>query len=130
MERSTVELISLAAAITLTEWSERTFWRRFADGSVKREVESGGNGKSMVHLDSIKSHIDMPLAPDDFTLLRQADQGDPAAQNDLALIFLSSGRTRGAIYWLELAARQDYADAMPGWPAATSTATASQPMTT
>lgn len=110
--RRTVELISLAAAITLTEWSERTFWRRFADGSVKREVESSGNGKSLVHLESIKAHIAMPLAPEDFALVQQADRGDPAAQNDLALIFLANGKPRGAIYWLELAARQDYADAM------------------
>lgn len=107
-----VELISLAAAITLTEWSERTFWRRFADGSVKREMETGGNGKSMVHLESIKPHIAIPLASEDLLLVQQADRGDPAAQNDLALIFLASAKTRGAIYWLELAARQDYADAM------------------
>ena len=110
-ERSIVELISLAAAITLTEWSERTFWRRFADGSVKKEVE-GGNGKSMVHLDSIKPYIAMPLEADDFALLRLADRGDAAAQNDLALIFLANGKPRGAIAWLELAARQDHADAM------------------
>ena len=110
-ERSIVELISLAAAITLTEWSERTFWRRFADGSVKKEVE-GGNGKSMVHLDSIKPYIAMPLDADDFALLRLADRGDAAAQNDLALIFLANGKPRGAIAWLEMAARQDHADAM------------------
>jgi hypothetical protein len=110
--KPTVELISLAAAITLTEWSERTFWRRFADGSVKREVETGGNGKSMLHLESIKAHIAIPLAPEDFTLVQQADRGNAAAQNDLALIFLAGGKPRGAIYWLELAARQDYADAM------------------
>lgn len=107
-----MELISLAAAITLTEWSERTFWRRFADGSVKKEVEGGGNGKSMVHLDSIKPYIAMPLDADDFALLRLADRGDAAAQNDLALIFLANGKPRGAIAWLEMAARQDYADAM------------------
>ena len=107
-----MELISLAAAITLTEWSERTFWRRFADGSVKRELESSGNGKSMVHLNSIKPYITLPLDADDFALLRLADRGDAAAQNDLALIFLANGKPRGAIAWLELAARQDHADAM------------------
>lgn len=111
-ERCDVELISLAAAITLTEWSERTFWRRFADGSVKKEVESGGNGKSMVQLDSIKPYIVMPLDADDFALLKRADRGDAGAQNDLALIFLAHGKPRGAIAWLELAARQDHADAM------------------
>lgn len=110
--KRTVELISLAAAITLTEWSERTFWRRFADGSVKRELESSGNGKSMVHLESIKAHMAIPLAPEDLALVRQADRGEAAAQSDLALLFLAAGKTRGAIYWLELAARQDYADAM------------------
>lgn len=109
---TTVDLISLAAAITLTEWSERTFWRRFADGSVKRELEASGNGKSMLHLESIRPHMTIPLAPEDLLLVQQADRGDPAAQNDLALIFLDSGKPRGAIYWLELAARQDYADAM------------------
>jgi hypothetical protein len=107
-----VEAISLAAAITLTEWSERTFWRRFADGSVKRELDNGGNGKSMVHLESIAAHITVPLAPGDMALVRQADRGDAAAQSDLGLIFLASGKPRGAIYWLELAAKQDYADAM------------------
>lgn len=107
-----MELISLAAAITLTEWSERTFWRRFADGSVKRELESSGNGKSMVHLKSIEAHLTIPLAPEDLALVQQADRGEPVAQNDLALIFLGSGKTRGAIYWLELAAKQEYADAM------------------
>ena len=107
-----MELISLAAAITLTEWSERTFWRRFADGSVRRELETSGNGKSMVHLASVQAHITIPLAPEDLALVQQADHGEAAAQNDLALIFLASGKTRGAIYWLELAAKQDYADAM------------------
>ena len=75
-------------------------------------VETGGNGKSMLHLESIEAHIAIPLAPEDFTLVQQADGGDAAAQNDLALIFLAGGKPRGAIYWLELAARQDYADAM------------------
>lgn len=107
-----MELISLAAAITLTEWSERTFWRRFADGSVKRELESSGNGKSMVHLESVEAHITIPLAAEDLTLVQQADRGDAVAQNDLALIFLAGGKPRGAIYWLELAAKQDHADAM------------------
>lgn len=108
--KADVELISLAAAITLTEWSERTFWRRFADGSVRRELETGG--KSMVHLDSIDAHITIALAPEDMALVRDADRGDAAAQNHLALVFLESGKPRGAIYWLELAARQEYADAM------------------
>ena len=66
-----MELISLAAAITLTEWSERTFWRRFADGSVKKEVEGGGNGKSMVHLDSIKPYITLPLDADEMEPARR-----------------------------------------------------------
>ncbi len=101
--------ISLAAGITLTEWSERTFYRKFASGSLVREVKGG---TSMIAFDLIKDQLCLPLDSDDVALLEMADAGDAAAQNDLALIFLSHGKHRGAIYWLELAAKQGYTDAM------------------
>lgn len=104
-----MKLISLAAAITLTAWSERTFWRRFADGVMTRETE---NGRSMINFDLIKPHICMPLEPDDLAVLESADAGDAEAQNELALIFLSNGKPKSAIYWLETAAKQNDANAM------------------
>ncbi|MGP1665999.1 MAG: tetratricopeptide repeat protein, partial [Rhodanobacter sp.] len=34
------------------------------------------------------------------------------AQTDLAVLFLSNAKPESAVYWLELAAKQDYANAM------------------
>ena len=104
-----MKLISLAAAITITEWSERTFWRRFADGSLTRENEQG---RSMIPLDLIRPHMCIPLDSEDLPVLAGADAGNAEAQNDLALIFLANRKPKGAVYWLELAAKQEYASAM------------------
>lgn len=104
-----MDLISIATATTLTDWSERTFWRRFADGSVGREIETG---KSMVDLETLRPHFCVPLEQDDISLIKEADAGDVDAQNDLAMLFLANDKPRNAIYWLELAVKQDHADAM------------------
>lgn len=66
----------------------------------------------MVDLDAIKSHACIPLEEDDGPLIQDADAGNAEAQNDLALLFLANSKPRAAIYWLELAAKQDYPDAM------------------
>jgi hypothetical protein len=107
-----LEFISVNTAITLTEWSESTFRRRIADGSVKRELEPGVNGRSMVNIESIQPHICIPFDEQDILLIRSADAGDPEAQTDLALLFLAANKPKGAIYWLELAIKKDYANAM------------------
>ncbi|MEI7429962.1 MAG: sel1 repeat family protein [Betaproteobacteria bacterium] len=104
-----MQLISLSAAITLTDISERTFWRKFADGSMDRIKV---NGKVMIPFDSIKTYFCLPLQAEDLVVLESADAGDAEAQNEMALIFLSHAKPRNAMYWLELAARQDYADAI------------------
>jgi hypothetical protein len=107
-----LQLISIASAITLTEWSESTFRRRIADGTLTRYVEPGPSGRAMVDLDAIQSHACIPLNEDDGSLIQDADSGNASAQNDLALLFLANSKPRAAIYWLELAAKQDYPDAM------------------
>lgn len=107
-----MELISLAAAVTLTEWSERTFWRRFADGTVKREAGGNGGGRSLVTLNSIRPYLCLPLNDEEIELVKLAGGGNAEAQNDLALIFLSNNKPKGAIYWLSLAAKQDHTEAM------------------
>ncbi len=109
LKGTTVKSISLAAGITLTEWSERTFYRKFSSGTLAREVKAG---VSMIALDSIRAHLCIPLDSEELALLEKADAGDAESQNDLALIFLSHGKPKGAIYWLELAARQGCAEAM------------------
>ena len=104
-----MQLITLPAAITLTEWSERTFWRKFTDGSLARETV---NGKAMISFELIKPHLCLALSPDDLAILASAVAGDAEAQNEMALIFLANGKPKNAIYWLEQAAKQGCADAM------------------
>ena len=104
-----MQFISLPAAITLTELSERTFWRKFADGSLARETV---NGKAMISFDLIKPHLCLALSPEDLSVLARAVAGDAEAQNEMALIFLTNEKPKNAIYWLEQAAKQGCADAM------------------
>ena len=105
-------MISLAAATTLTGWSKRTLWRRISDGTLTRVDNNELNDKAKIHLDMIKSHICVPLEPEDFDLIETADAGSAEAQTDLALLFLSNAKSENAVYWLDLAAKQDYANAM------------------
>jgi hypothetical protein len=107
-----LQLISIAAAITLTEWSESTFRRRIADGALTRQFEPGPGARALVDLEAIKPHACIPLEEEDSQLIQDADTGNAEAQNDLALLFLANSKPRAAIYWLELAAKQDYPDAM------------------
>ncbi len=104
-----MEVISLAAAATLTEWSERTFWRRFREGSIERQIR---HGKAVVQFSDIAPHACLPIKEEDIALLDQADAGDALSQTDLALIFLQYRKYKGALAWLTLAAKQDHAHAM------------------
>lgn len=104
--------INIAAAITLTGWSERTFWRRFADGSVSRSEKNGPNGKAMVFLNSIVEHFNVSVGAEELEIIVAADGGNAQAQTDLALIFHSNGKFKESVWWLELAAKLEYAPAM------------------
>lgn len=104
--------VSLQAATTLTEWSERTIRRRLADGSLKCAADNGAYYKTMICFDSIKHDICIALDPNDLELIKSADSGDAKAQNDLALLFLENNKLKSAVYWLELAAKQHCTDAM------------------
>ncbi|SBT03982.1 Sel1 repeat protein (fragment) [Candidatus Accumulibacter aalborgensis] len=66
----------------------------------------------MIPLDLIMPHLCLPLEPEDIEVLEKADAGDAEAQNELALIFLSNDKPKSAVYWLELAAKQNFADSM------------------
>jgi TPR repeat protein len=107
-----MQYLSLQAATTLTEWSVRTIRRRIADGTLQCAADNEAYYKTMIYFDSIKHDICIPLAPDDIGLIKGADSGDAAAQNDLALLFLENDKPKSAVYWLELAAKQQHSDAM------------------
>ena len=104
--------ISLQAAATLTEWSIRTLRRRLADGSLKCATGNEAHYKTMICFESIKHDICIALDPDDIELIKIADAGDAKAQTDLALLFLEKNKPKSAVYWMELAVKQYFADAM------------------
>jgi len=86
--------------------------RRIADGVVTRRLEPGENGRSMMDLESIVPHLDLPLEDGDVAMILAADGGAAEAQTDLALKFLLHNNAKGALYWLELAVKQEYSNAM------------------
>lgn len=102
--------ISIATALSLTRWSERTLWRRLADGTLQRA--SLPSDKVGILLESLLPHCCIDLTPDDLLLLQAADAGDARAQTDLAVLCLSQHQPEHALYWLELAAKQNSPDAM------------------
>lgn len=106
--------IKISTAITLTGWSKRTFWRRFADGSVERGAENQerANEISTVVLDSILPHLWVVLTEEDLQLVLEADGGQAQAQCDLALLFRGLEKHKEALYWLELAIKQGDVSAM------------------
>jgi TPR repeat protein len=104
--------VSLQAATTLTEWSERTIRRRLADGTLQCAADNEAHYKTMICFDSIKHDLCIALNPENIELIKSADAGDACAQNDLELLFLESDKLKSAVYWLELAAKQQVADAM------------------
>jgi hypothetical protein len=104
--------ISLQAAATLTEWSLRTIRRRIADGTLKCAAENEPHYKTWICFDSIKTDLCINLDPNDIELIKSADAGDAMAQNDMAVLFLEQNKPKSAVYWLELAAKQQFSDAM------------------
>ena len=104
--------VSLQAATTLTGWSARTIRRRIADGSLQCAATHEASYKTMICFDSIKDNVCMPLDPDAIELIKSADCGDAKAQNDLAALFLEHNQPKSAVYWLELAVKQNLADAI------------------
>jgi hypothetical protein len=105
------DLISLQAAVTLTDKSRRTLWRRVSDGSLQRGP-GDGQGRTMVWLDEVLADACLPFTPEDLALVRAADAGDAQAQSEVGLLFLEAGHHTSALYWLDLAVRQKHADAL------------------
>jgi hypothetical protein len=105
------EHIHLNTAMAVTGLSKRTLWRRIAQGAIACG-EKDQQGKTRLRLHTVIAHANLPLNDDDIALIKRADAGEAEAQSDLGLLLLQVGRAETALYWLELAARQAYPDAM------------------
>ena len=79
---------------------------------MTRTIEAVPNGRSMIPFAEIRAECCIPVQEDDLALIAEADNGKAGAQTDLALLFLSNGRPKNALHWLELAVKQKDTDAM------------------
>jgi len=104
--------ISIATVINITDQSERTLRRRISEGVLPRASDEKNSHKTMIPFEAILSQVVIPFSQEDIALVEKADDGEAEAQNDLGLLFLSHNKAENAAYWFELAAKQDYADAM------------------
>lgn len=103
--------ISLDTAIIVTGVSKRTLWRRLAEGQITRQ-DNDIRGRAMLSLEDLAPMLCVPVEPEDYKLLTEADAGDADAQNDLAQLFLDADRPDIALHWLQLAVDQEHPDAM------------------
>lgn len=106
-----VNVISVEAAIAITERSRSTWWRRIAKGEITR-VADDAHGRAMLLWTDVAPQICVPMAPVDLAVVLRADAGDAAAQSDIGQFFSIAGKHKIALYWLQQAAQQDYPDAM------------------
>jgi uncharacterized protein len=103
--------ISVDSAVVVTKWSRRTWWRRIADGDATR-LDDDSKGRAMLSFAEVQAQIYVPMNPEDLACLVRADAGDAEAQNDIGQLFLNAGQPEAGVYWLQLATKQDHADAM------------------
>ncbi len=117
-------IISLDAVIAMTDISRRTWWRRIEKGNVTK-LPADARGRTMLVFEEIRSSIALQLGDDDVEMLILADGGDALAQAEAGAMFalvnqnakkmaspLADSFYKTALYWLELAAAQEQADAM------------------
>jgi TPR repeat protein len=97
----------------MTGRSQRTWWRRIEDGSV-RKLEADAKGRARVALQDVLQLVDCGVPQDDLDLLARADAGDAEAQSDIGEMLIAVGRPEAGRYWLELSAGQGYPNAMQG----------------
>jgi len=108
---SNEQRISVEAAIVITERSRRTWWRRIAESPAIRASDDE-RGRAMLAWAEVQAFVGVPMTAEDVDYLLRADAGDATAQDDMGQLFLNAGKLDAAIYWLQLAAGQNHADAM------------------
>ena len=111
------DVVSIDTAALMMDLSKRTLWRRLSAGTLQRH-SMDERGRVMLALADIAELFCVQLSDEpagggnDRALLIEADKGDSAAQNDVALLLLEQNRPDIALQWFLLAAQQQHADAM------------------
>jgi len=104
------QFISVKSYANLCDLSERTIRRYMAMKSIDFITES--SSRTLIAFSELTKNCVIPLLPEECDLILQADTGNAEAQNDLSLLLLMHNKPTLAIYWLNLAAKQQQADAM------------------
>lgn len=117
-------IISLEAAIAMSNCSRRTWWRRIEKGSASK-LPADTRGRAMLVLEDVCPEIALAPNQQEMELMVQADGGNAQAQAEVGAMFALAYQQRKAqdsqpdkrlktpaLYWLELAAEQEQTDAM------------------
>ncbi|MBK5971158.1 MULTISPECIES: tetratricopeptide repeat protein [Thiorhodovibrio] len=109
-----MQTIHFNTAMAITGLSRSSLWRRIStnQGSSETVGEVRGHTRVRINLDSALAWAKLSLQDDDRELILSADAEHADAQCDLGLLLLEVGHPKRAIYWLEKAAAQGFADAM------------------
>jgi len=102
--------ISVKTYANLTDLSERTIRRYMTMKSIDFIAES--SSRTLIAFSELIKNCVIPLNSEGSDLILQADTGNAEAQNDLGLLLLTHNKATLAVYWLNLAAKQQQADAM------------------
>jgi len=103
--------INLEAAVSVTQLSKRTLWRRLSEGQATRQANDE-EGRAMLTFENLIPMLCIPMTKEDHELVIEAAAGEAEAQTDLALLFLDTEKPDIGLHWLTLAADQGHPDAM------------------
>lgn len=105
--------ITLETAEQLTGLTRRTLWRRIAGRPDWKRNQDDPLRTAQIALEAIRADLRAAVQDEeDLAVIQAADQGDPEAMNDTALLLLEGGEAEAALPWLRRAARAGHADAM------------------
>lgn len=111
-------VINIDTAALLMGVSKRTLWRYLSDDRFT-SLPKDADGRAMLLVTEVAERCKFRLQAgdgnpdtDDHALLALAEQGDAAAQTGFAVLLLEQDMHELALHYLQLAAAQEYADAM------------------
>jgi len=94
----------------LVNLNERTI-RRHIEAKALTSYYDKALNRTFITLDDLLKNSSIPLG-EELDLIRDAEQGEAVSQADIGVLFLEHNKPAEAIYWLQLAVKQGYSDAM------------------
>jgi len=102
--------ISIKSYSQLVNLKERTI-RRHIEAKALTSYYDKALNRTFIALEDMLKNSSIPLN-EEVDLIMDAEKGEAASQADIGLLFLEYNKPAEAIYWLQLAAKQGYPDAM------------------